>query len=650
VVAIHQALLVAAACALLATGFRIASLAAPGGAERALAAIAVAAGLAVAETLGLGLVGLGGSAAALVVAAAATWLLSLRLLPNPAVAPAAELRARMARLGGGPAVTLGAVAGGWLAWATNEVAEPAPHIDSVAYHTADVVAWIHGGSPGSVEAINGVFAVGSYPLTHEVLLTWIAGISRSLGVLHLSSPLMLALGAAAGWVALRRLDVGRPVAALAVAAVCLVPVAVDQVRGLSTDIPALAWLAVAGALVAVATRERRAGLLPFAVLAAGLAIGTKTTAALPALIVLAVGAHGCPGLLRDHGRALAIAALAAVLVGGLWYLRNLIDHGSPLWPFLALPWGDPQPPIYELLDGNFLGDPAGSVEGRGGEYLERLGGGLVVLAAALIAPLVVRRRAVALAGAATAALCVVWACAPFTAVTDDPAYAGLLLSTTRYLLPAVAAGAVTLALASRSARAGRALAAGAFVVAIGLSLGYDVRVDAVSGLRLLPFAAILAGAALGAGAALLARELAGRRPAPGRAGRAALGAAAALALVATLTVATNGFLDRYSSSRAQFAALVDWFGAQPEFDDEGRSISFWREQTALLAGERLQHELSLIDPGASCEAVESRLDSGWVVVRSVPGTVEPPAAARCVDGLRPLLDDPGSGFRVYGSG
>jgi hypothetical protein len=649
VVAIHQALLVAATCALLATGFRIASPVAPDGAERALAAIAIAAGLAVAEALGLGLVGLGGSAVALVAAAAATWLLSLTLLPQPKVAPAAELRARLAGLGGAPAVALGAVTGGWLAWAANEVAEPAPHIDSIAYHTADVVAWIHGGSPGSVEAINGVFAVGNYPITHEVLLTWVGGISHSLGVLHLSSPLMLALGATAGWVALRRLGVARLVAGLAVAALCLVPVAVDQVRGLSTDIPALAWLAVAGALVAVAARDRRAGLLPFAVLAAGLAIGTKTTAALPALILLAAGAYGCRGRLREHGRALAIGAVAAIVVGGLWYLRNLVDHGSPLWPFLALPWGDPQPPIYELLDGNFLGDPTGSVEGRGGEYLERLGGGLVVLAAAFIAPLVVRRRAVVAAAAATGALCVVWACAPFTAVTDDPTYAGLLLSTTRYLLPAVGAGAVTLALASRSAGAGRALAVGGLVAGIGLSLGYDVRVEAVSGLRLLPIAAILAGAALGAGGALIARSLAERAAGPGGVGRTVLGAAAALALVAALTLATNGFLDRYSSSRAQFAALVDWFAAQPGFDD-GRSIAFWREQTALLAGERLQHELSLIDAGASCEAIESRLEAGWVVLRSAPGTVEPPANARCLAGRRPLLDDPGSGFRVYGSG
>ena len=33
-------------------------------------------------------------------------------------------------------------------------------------------------------------------------------------------------------------------------------------------------------------------------------------------------------------RWLVVAVLAAFVVGGIWYLRNFVDHGSPLWPFV----------------------------------------------------------------------------------------------------------------------------------------------------------------------------------------------------------------------------------------------------------------------------------------------------------------------------
>ncbi|MEA2426480.1 MAG: hypothetical protein QOF37_108, partial [Thermoleophilaceae bacterium] len=86
-----SALFPAALAAVGAAALRLASLAAPGGPVRLVAAAPLAVAVAVAEALGLGAVGLGGSQPALALAAALTYAAAWRWLPPPALPLTREL-------------------------------------------------------------------------------------------------------------------------------------------------------------------------------------------------------------------------------------------------------------------------------------------------------------------------------------------------------------------------------------------------------------------------------------------------------------------------------------------------------------------------------------------------------------------------------
>jgi hypothetical protein len=144
---------------------------------------------------------------------------------------------------------------------------------------SQVVSWVHTGRPGAVETVSYEFPVGSYPLTNEVLTAWTTGIARSFVPVTLWQSGMVALLALSGWIGLRRLDVPRLPAALAVAALASAPALVAQLNGGKNDLPALAWLICTGALVAASPRQPR--LLAPALVAGGLAVGTKTTVLVP---------------------------------------------------------------------------------------------------------------------------------------------------------------------------------------------------------------------------------------------------------------------------------------------------------------------------------------------------------------------------------
>ena len=147
----------------------------------------------------------------------------------------------------------------------------------------------------------------------------------------------------------------------------------------NADVAALAWTVCAAALCAGCAR--RPGLLAPALLAGALGVGAKTTALVPVLAALALGVWAARRSLGAVRTPLLSAVAASAAVGGLWYLRNLILHGSPLWPFVAAPWGDPSPPLIEALDHSLLERPRATLAGNVDLYLRTLAGGTILAAA-----------------------------------------------------------------------------------------------------------------------------------------------------------------------------------------------------------------------------------------------------------------------------
>jgi hypothetical protein len=663
--AAHHVLLGLAVAALLGAGFRLASMTVPTGLERTIAAIVYAAALAVFEALALGAFGVGTKALPLGIVAGLTWVGAMLLLPAPDVGPGRELVASWRRLGPRTRLALAVLVGVAVAWTVWLLRHPSIGLDSNLYHYLDVARWLHDGHTGGFERLDYGISYSSYPLTNEVLLAWSAGIARSFAPLAMWMPAMLALAGIALWQGLRTLEVHPRVALLAVAALVTLPLAMRGLNEPTNDLPALAWLACTGALCAGA--PRRPALLVPAVVAAGLSVGTKTTTLVPLVLWLGIAAWSVRRRLRPLALPLGLALAGAVAVGGLWFIRGVILYGSPLWPHVALPWGEPRPHFFTLVDQSFIGRPAATLHGRGDVYVARLAGALVLIVGVLLAPLAATRlaggrpssgqRRVVLGAVAVAALALAaWLAAPVTGLARAPGLArpgDLAVSGLRYMLPALLTAIVAIAVAGRvSPRA--TTAAGAV---LGVAVGTNVAALTGLGPPFTPSLAVL-GAGVGCGLALLAITIGLERLARGRHASAVSGAVGgavlAAALGGALAAAAPGYVKRFSRLEASTALgrpVAAWFVTQPGFQHGHRPIAFaTRAPIAALAGDRFNHPLDVIPPFETCPRVVERARAGWVVV-SPPGygygflSTDPYTTPRCLAGRPPAYDD--GAFRVY---
>jgi hypothetical protein len=643
-------LLLLSGAALWAAALAVASLATPRRLEQVVAAAPLAASAAVGEALVLGLLGLGGSAVGLALAAGLTYLVATRINRAGLTGLGGDLARWWPTLTGLERIALGALLGALAAWTVWMLQNPLVGADAIYYHATEVVMWVQQGTPGSVETITETFPVGNYPVTNEVLLAWAAGLGRSFVPLTLWTPLLFALSGAAGWLGLRSFGVSKPVTGLALAALLTTPTVMAGTNGPNTELPALAWLLCAAALAA-ASRSRPALLAP-AVVAAGLAVGTKTTTATLALLALAAAAWYSRAQLRRLARPLLLALALAAGTGGVWYVRNLISHGSPLWPFVALPGGDPVPEGWAGFTNTLLSAPRATLEGRVDDYLALLGGAALLLAAGLAAPLLCLRREVVLTAAATALAVLMWAAAPLTGKAENP-LVDFSLTATRYLLPATAAATAALALASRGGR-GRAVVASVALIA---ALAWNLERDAALGHPYVPAALPVLG---GTGAGVLLVVLTGRlrwtRSGALRRQRVSRWAAAGLATVAVavlLAGSASGYVERHAAASSDRGAVFDtqltrWFASRSEFASGERAISLAPTTIGPLAGDRLSHGLELIPSSEPCGEVEARAREGWVVLGDNAFGVPAPRTGPllCFAGQRPLYDD--GAFRVFG--
>jgi len=649
----RELLLVVALAALGAAGLRLAGRLGASGLERVVAAAPIATSFAVLEALGLGVFSVGSSPWLLSGAAILTWGV-LRVTVGPAGdrgtpslrASAAGWWAARTR---GERILTGAAVGLWVAICGWIVGNPTIGIDAALYHLNDVAAWIHNGRPGSNVTLSYDLPFGSYPLTNEVALAWLAGISRGFAAPTLWTPTLYILMIAAGWVGLRAMRVPAVIAGLGLAAVATVPVLLQQVPTAGTDLPGVCWLAVCAGLVACSVERPR--LLGPAVLAGGLAVGTKTTAVPLVVLALATGVWIHRRRLAGLAPALVPAVLGAGVVGGLWYVRDFVDHGSPLWPFLSLHGGDPVPSFLVPLRPSFLSRPLATIDGPVKVYRDsytwQLAGAWVLLAGGLLAPLVSRRRAVWLAGASVGLGLLAWANAPVTGAPANPGLWELTASTNRYVLPVLVAAGLALGLLGRAGGLARRVSIGV------LGLGLVVNVVGASryvptSIELPPAGWIVAGVLAGALTAVAAGVRGGREP--GRILLAGVGLVAGLGLALGLAWGSGGFLSRsVAAANAPFVGPVAWFDSQPGYIDGSAPIAMADLTVATLAGDRYQHPLELIAADASCAAVRARARVGWVVVTTFqfPG-FRPFTAARCLAGERPLDTD--LGYAVYGPG
>ncbi len=663
--------LVIAAGALAAAGFTLTAVLAPAasGLARLLGAVVIAAALAVLEALILGRFGLGGSAIALTLLAVVTALGAAasarttgtrRTSPTSPLGPLAELVVTLRSAGPLALAGVGALAGAVVALAAIELHRPVLGQDAITYHLPEVVGWVQSGHTGRVLDEFYGLPVGNYPVTEEVLLAWATGITHGFSAALLLTVATVPLLLAAGWLGLAELGVPRAVRGLALASLALVPLIVQAWFEPGTDLEAMTWLACCGALCLAARREP--GLLVVAVLAAGLAVGTKTTVLSYSVVMLALTVWFRRADLRAHWRGLTGAAVLAILTGLIWYLRNWVDHGSPLWPFSSFPSGDPQPRIITYLSTSLLDNLRATLLDHLHGYVSGLSGGVVLVVigvAAVVPAAVLRRRRLLIAGAVVAAGALEYAAGP---VTGLPPHGTLLVavvgSTLRYLMPVFAAGAVVLALTASDpnrwlAGAGRV----ALAATVVWDLISDLPHDLFLGFDYWLWPGIVIGAlgvlALGWGLGHLSGLAVRTRTTLGIVSATAVAVVAAL----VLAVGSTHFAFRHAITADYAQGVSIFLLTQPGYTDSDVPVATSRTGLAQLAGDRLQHPITLIPVNASCAQVERDHSHDWIVIglplpaavrREIPAGVSPAdSAPGCLAraGVSPEYQD--SSFAVY---
>jgi hypothetical protein len=218
--------------------------------------------------------------------------------------------------------------------------------DTLWYHLPQAARFVQDGSITHVQFFETGAGTAFYPAS--------SGLFHAAGMVWLDGDL-LSVFLNYGWLALALLAawcLGRPygfggATTTGLAVLLATPIMVEtQPGGAYNDIVGLALLLAAAALIVNGGTTGAPGAL--AAVAGALALGTKLSLVVP-LAALAVGAV----VISPVGRRARLAAgwAAALLVlGGLWYVRNLFAFGNPV-PALELDVGPlslPSPPLTNL--------------------------------------------------------------------------------------------------------------------------------------------------------------------------------------------------------------------------------------------------------------------------------------------------------------
>lgn len=221
---------------------------------------------------------------------------------------------------------------------------PVLDYDGFSYHLVTVDVWLQTGEIGRVPQR---WWSDGYPANGELMTLWLTVFTGSDRLATLTGLVAVPL-AIVGTVGIaRRLGANRPSALLAGLVLSAMPAFIalsttTYVDGLAVAYLAGAWFFGLAAMSAVEWPHRRA-LLVLTGIAIGLGAGTKGTLILP-LAVLALGllvdaARRSAGRekVRQSAHAAVLVGLPAALMGGYWYVKNVLVFGNPVWPFAVGP-------------------------------------------------------------------------------------------------------------------------------------------------------------------------------------------------------------------------------------------------------------------------------------------------------------------------
>jgi hypothetical protein len=385
--------------------------------------------------------------------------------------------------------------------------------DTVHYHLVNAAQWLRTGSIVDLGYAAPGFFTATHPGNGELLAAW-AMLPTHMDQLAYLMPVVFGVMAVLGVIVAVE-ECGGDIHVGALGAVALVAsplVFFTQVHGLETDLSAASGVIAAIGLGLRARRQpelRRWPLL--AGVALGLGVGSKYSATLPSIAVLAfLGACVPSGRLWswERLRLVALAVAGAAVFGGSWYVRNLFVAHDPVFPQTArldgiIHFTGGSSPLYDAgvsllnraahFDGTVIGGWAGDAAGN-------LGPALALVIVGLTAPLwLPKARAAPVWGLSLVGVACLVA---YMATPTTGGIAGLpggfsrnlVASNIRYALPALMIGVVvaatTLARAVAYVVAGLALAFDAIKILGGPGFRTDMQVTGRSLLLFLVFAAV----------------------------------------------------------------------------------------------------------------------------------------------------------------